>query len=210
MPGAIELDHLVYGVPHLLDGVGQFAAATGVEPTAGGRHLGRGTANYLVGLGARTYLEIIGPDPEAPDPEQPRLFGVDAFKPPRLLTWCVRTDDLDGRIAVARSRGYDPGDPVEMSRKAATGEMLRWRLTPDTIQRTSGTVPFLIDWGQSRHPASSEMPQLELAALTVHGPEPDRIRGQLDSLGLDLVVDYAERSGLRAVLGAPNGDVALR
>jgi len=58
------------------------------------------------------------------------LFGVDTLQKPALLTWCVRTKDLDGCLAVARERGYDPGDPIEMSRRTSTGELLAWRLTP--------------------------------------------------------------------------------
>lgn len=206
---AIEFDHLVYGVPDLLVGVRQFAAATGVEPAVGGRHAGLGTANYLVRLGAAAYLEIIGPDPEAPDALPPYLFGVDTLQRPALLTWCARTKDLDGCLAVARNRGYDPGDAIEMSRQTGTGELLRWRLTPNTINNAGGTVPFLIDWGQSTHPAVNEMPELDLAAFTVHSPDPERIGRQLKALGFPVVVDYAPRSGVRAVLGTPNGTVSL-
>jgi hypothetical protein len=203
------MDHLVYGVPRLLDGVRQFVAATGAEPTPGGRHLGRGTANYLVGLGGATYLEIIGPDPAAPDPVRPRWFGLDVLQRPGLLTWCVRPDDFEGCIAAARRRGYDPGDAVEMSRRASTGELLQWRLTPDTVQETGGTVPFLIDWGRSRHPTANRLPQVELDAFTVHSPNPDLVRARLDALGLAVVVEHAERPGLSAVLGTVEGTVVL-
>jgi hypothetical protein len=206
----VRLDHLVYGVPDLLDGVTRFFATTGVEPVAGGRHPGRGTANYLVGLGAAAYLEIIGPDPAAPDPERPRAFGVDGIRQPRLLTWCVRPGDLDACIAVARSRGYDPGDATEMSRRSVTGELLRWRLTPDTITDTGGTVPFLIDWAQSRHPTASVLPQLELAAFTLHSPDPARISERLSALGFASAVDPAGVPGLTAVLRTSNGTVTLR
>jgi hypothetical protein len=51
-------DHLVYAVPDLAAAVAEFEARTGIRPAAGGSHAGRGTANFLVGLGS-AYLEIM-------------------------------------------------------------------------------------------------------------------------------------------------------
>lgn len=62
-----HLDHLVCALPDLAAGVAEFAERTGVTPVAGGSHPG-GTANYLVGFGPATHLEIIGPDPAAVRP----------------------------------------------------------------------------------------------------------------------------------------------
>ena len=209
MPNLGELDHLVYGVPDLLSGVRQFAEDAGVEPVVGGRHAGLGTANYLVRLGAYAYLEIIGPDPQSPGAPTPYLFGVDTLTTPALLTWCVRTEDIDHRIALARSQGYDPGDAIGMSRVTRTGDVLSWRLTPNTIQDTSGTVPCLIDWGQSTHPTASDLPQLELAEFAVLSPSVDITAGQLDALGVSLAVEYSSTAHLRAVLDTPNGRLTL-
>lgn len=209
MPGAVELDHLVYGVPDLLDGVRRFAAATGVQPVVGGRHVGLGTANHLVRLGTLAYLEIIGPDPQAPDAPTPYAFGVDTLTQPELLTWCVGTEDLDGRIALARTHGYDPGDAVEMSRVTGTGEVLSWRLTPNTIRDTGGAVPFLIDWGESTHPSANDMPQLELAEFAVLSPSVDDTGQQLEALGVAVVVEHSATPRVRAVLDTPNGTLAL-
>jgi hypothetical protein len=70
------IDHFVFAVPNLADGVGEFQRLVGVNPVRGGSHTNLGTATYLVGLGGSAYLEIIGPDPDQPDPAQPRPFGV--------------------------------------------------------------------------------------------------------------------------------------
>lgn len=209
MPHPEELDHLVYGVPDLLSGVREFAEATGVEPVVGGRHAGLGTANYLVRLGAYAYLEIIGPDPQSPGAPTPYLFGVDTLAAPALLTWCARTKDIDHRIALARDQGYDPGDAIEMSRVTGTGDVLRWRLTPNTIQDTAGTVPFLIDWGQSTHPTASDLPQLELADFAVLSPSVDITAGQLVALGVSVAVEYSSTARVRAVLDTPRGPITL-
>ena len=60
------LDHLAFATSDLAATIAWFAEATGVQPVEGGRHDGRGTRNYLVGLGPTAYLEIIGPDLERP------------------------------------------------------------------------------------------------------------------------------------------------
>ena len=184
---ALALDHLVFGVPDLVTGVAAFAERTGVQPVPGGRHVGRGTANYLVGLGDHRYLEIIGPDPDQPEPPGPRPFGVDELTEARLLTWCARPDDLDRCVAQARARGYDPGEPAAMSRRTPDGTVLNWRLTPDTVA-DGGIVPFLIDWGASEHPTARALPQLQLASLTAEHPRPAAVIGALRALGSTLAV----------------------
>ena len=69
------IDHLVYAVPDLAAGVAEVEERFGVRARAGGRHIGLGTHN-----GARTYLEIIAPDPGQPEPSMPRPFGVDGVR----------------------------------------------------------------------------------------------------------------------------------
>src|SRR4051794_32302696 len=103
------LDHLVLATPDLAGAVRRFTERTGVVPARGGSHVGLGTANFLVDVGDGGYLEIIGPDPDAPDPDAPRPFGIDELTEPRVVTWAVRTDDIDALVAQARGAGYDPG-----------------------------------------------------------------------------------------------------
>ena len=109
--GAVEpsLDHLVHAVPDLDAAVREFVAVTGVEPVPGGRHVGRGTRNVLIGLGDASYLEIIGPDPEPPEPGATVPFGVDAVSAPRLVAWAVRADDVEAAAAASARAGADQG-----------------------------------------------------------------------------------------------------
>ncbi|MCW2527462.1 MAG: hypothetical protein JWM76_2322 [Pseudonocardiales bacterium] len=201
------LDHLVYGVPDLLAGVRLFGQLTGIEPAPGGRHAGRGTANYLVGLGPTAYLEIIGPDPD--DPGTPGWFGLDHLRTPRLLTWAVRPDDLDATIETARAAGYNPGDATAMSRQTENGKRLSWRLTHDTVGDGAGTVPFLIDWGMSRHPAANPLPRLGLIGFTVLTPTPIDTRMRLAAIGAVADLEYASDPALRCQLSCPTGVVTL-
>lgn len=205
---ALVLDHLVYAGPDLAAAVARVAALTGVTPAPGGRHVGLGTANHLADLGAGMYLEVIGPDPDQPDPEGPRPFGIDELTEPALVAWAVRTTDIDTTIAKARAHGFDPGDATEMSRETGDGETLRWRLTPPSVP---GTLhPFLIDWGSTPHPTTRDLPSLPLLMVTGTHPDPDSVLAVTDALGLELLVRRAPKAGLTAALRTPEGrQVAL-
>jgi hypothetical protein len=201
-----QLDHLAYGTPDLLASVRHIHELTGVEPSPGGRHETQATANYLLALGGQSYLEIIGPDPDRTS--TPGWFGLAELAEPRLLTWAVRSGDIDGLVASARAAGYDPLDAVDMSRLTPTGETLSWRLTPDTVETTGGLVPFVIDWGTTPHPTTRGLPRLELREFTVTSPYPDELAGLLAALGLEVDLRLGE-AHLRCVLDTPNGLVTL-
>ena len=201
------LDHLVLATPDLAATAASFAAATGVTPAPGGRHVGLGTANQLVGLGAGRYLEIIGPDPDQPASERPRPLRVDNVTDAQLVTWAVRPADLDATVATARRRGHDPGPPRAMSRRSAEGELLQWRLTPAPFGADGGLVPFLIDWGATPHPTTRALPSVELLDLYGTHPDPASVPAALAALDVTLRIEAAARVALHAVLRTPAGDI---
>ncbi|MER6349418.1 VOC family protein [Streptomyces sp. NPDC001595] len=203
-----HLDHLVLATPDLAAAVAEFARRTGVAPAVGGAHVGLGTRNFLVGLGGRAYLEIIGPDPEQPDPSGPRPFGVDALSGPRTVTWAISTTDLDAAIASARARGHDPGPAHAMSRRTPDGTLLEWRLTNGAAAHPSGLVPFLIDWGASRHPTATDLPVTPLLRLTATAPDPESLRPSLSALDTELVLTEGP-VGLSFTVDAPRGPVTF-
>ena len=151
----MTVDHIVYGVEDLEAGVDELAERLGVRPAPGGRHVGRGTHNALLGLGGDAYLEVIALDPEQPRPAGPLPFGLDRLRLPRLVGWASRTADIEGQRARALERGHDPGEVRSMSRRRPDGFLLEWRLTRDAPDPDRLVVPFLIDWGASPHPAAS-------------------------------------------------------
>ncbi|TCO28146.1 glyoxalase-like protein [Kribbella steppae] len=201
------LDHLVFATRDLAGAVERFAAATGVEPAEGGRHEGRGTRNYLVGLGASSYLEIIGPDVERPG-SQPAPFGIDELEGDRLVTWAVRPDNIEAAAAVAKEAGADLGPILPMSRTTPTGEVLSWRLAAKHPAPYDGIVPFLIDWGTSRHPAGSGLPSVELLEFGATHPRPDEVSAVLEALEVALPV-VSGAPGLKATVGGPGGTYSL-
>jgi hypothetical protein len=202
------LDHIVYATPSLAETVAGFADRTGVLPVAGGAHPGHGTRNYLVGLGGSAYLEIIGPDPEQPEPPRPRPFGIDRLEAPTVATWVLRPADLDAAVRGARERGYDPGPVLTMSRTAPDGTRLEWRLAGLDTGHESGLVPFLIDWGTSGHPASTLTPGLTLTGLALRAPEPAEITARLSALGVRAAVARGPR-GLALTVAGPKGSACF-
>ncbi|HEV7206544.1 MAG TPA: VOC family protein [Jatrophihabitans sp.] len=205
----MSLDHIVLAVPDLAGAVADFAGRTGVAPARGGSHVGLGSANHLVGLGGTAYLEIVGPDPDQPDPSGPRPFGIDELAGPRVVTWAVHPADVDAVVRAARAAGYDPGDAASMSRRTPDGELLEWRLTPPALDDGMGLVPFLIDWGTTPHPTTRDLPSVPLLEWRAEHPEPERVRAALTALGVELDVIQGPRPALVAVVGGADGPVRL-
>lgn len=203
------LDHLVYAAPALDDAVREVAERLGINPSPGGRHSGRGTRNYLLSLGSGAYLEIIGPDPDQPDPPDPRPFGVDELQGPRLAGWAVKAPDIERRVADARSAGYDPGPVQPMTRTQPDGTVLHWRLTTGGRQASPDLIPFLIDWGDTSHPSETSSQGASLVEFRAESPQPESVEAKLRALGVTLDVRPGERPLLIARLAGPGGEMTL-
>jgi hypothetical protein len=205
-----RVDHLVYATPDLDRGVEEIEKLLGVRATAGGQHPGRGTRNALVALGPTTYLEIIGPDPEQPTPDEPRSFGIDKLKESRLITWCVSERDLEGLRSEAVRNGVPLGDVRAGSRRRPDGVQLSWRLTDPSSLVADGIVPFFINWGDSSHPARTAAKGATLVSLRAEHPDVQPVSGMLQKLGLDLPVKQGPSAALIAVIEGARGRVELR
>jgi hypothetical protein len=209
-----ELDHLVITVPDLEAGVAAVEEATGLRAVPGGSHPGRGTANCLLGLaptgwseGSRTYLEILGPDPQQERPADGTLpLDAHLATEPTLQTWAIHPPAFLAKIAAANTAGIDFGEVEDMARDTAEGEHLEWRLTTRSPLPRDGAQPFLIDWGESAHPAEAALPTLELLDFRVESPQPEAAREVLEVLGAgDTQVEEGSDCRLRAKLKGPNG-----
>lgn len=212
-----SLDHLLWAVPDLEDGVQHLAELTGVRPVPGGAHPGLGTANYLLALeqadnpdGSRTcYLEIIGPDPAQQLPPERIYLGVGHVTGPSLHTWAVRPDDFDATVRAAARAEVEVGEVRSIERTTPQGRTLRWRLTARTPLPLAGVQPFLIDWFDTPHPAGGELPALTLVELSATAPDRAAAEHALSVLGASVSTSADRSHGLRAVLDTPRGRVVL-
>jgi len=201
------IDHLVYAVADLTAGIDWFEQQTGIRPAVGGAHVGLGTHNALVSFG-ECYLEIIAPDPGQPDPDMPRPFGIDGRDGPGLVGFAVRPTDgetIGDLVDRCLDAGYDTGPISDLSRQTPNGDLLAWALTFPS----SPTLPFIIDWGDTPLPSTTQPGGVELENFTVNHPLPFNIMGPLAALGLDINVVAAERVGLTATVTGPGGSVEL-
>lgn len=203
------IDHLIYAVPDLDAGIGEIEARLGVRPVVGGRHPDYGTHNALLSLGPQTYLEIMAPDPELPRPERGRLFGLDDLERPRLATWVLREEKIDAAAQRARAAGVDLGPVTPGSRQNPDGTVLSWKLSDPWAERLGWTVPFLIAWGDTPHPAASAPRAGTLAGLRIGHPRPEKVRKALDALGVGVEVERAPSARVVAMIRTEAGEVEI-
>jgi hypothetical protein len=197
------IDHLVITVPDLAMGLDWFESAVGVRPAIGGSHPGMGTHNALASMGD-SYIELIAPDPDQPDHDGPRPFGVSPDCEPGLVTFAVRPDQgetIESIAAAMRSAGHDPGEVIGMSRTTTDGRTLQWRLTFPAMS-ANGFIPFLIDWGDTAHPSASAPGDIQLVEFGGSTAENTAANRVLTAIGLgDLAVHGT--GGLGALLTGP-------
>jgi len=236
-PPGLCLDHLVYVVPNLEEGVAWFEEQTGVKPCVGGRHEGLGTHNALVSLGGGAYIELLAKDPTQAESSSASWLGVDS-PAARLTTFCARPsasslggpsaaagagDDsarlLEETFATAKAQtGYEAGPARDMSRRSPEGKLLRWRLAAANHREGwdklpgGGIVPFLIDWSANAmpHPSETSPGGCSLESLHAHHPDPPSLQPLLASLGASSCFSPASEALLAAEAPAPRLEAKLR
>lgn len=205
-----NVDHLVYAAPDLEQGRDEIERLLGVRPVVGGRHAAWGTRNALLSLGPETYLEVIAPDPGQRPPDRGVLFGADALETSRLVTWVLRSRSIDVTAAAASVAGIGLGPVAGGSRETPAGEVLSWKLTDPYAMPLGGAIPFLIEWGETPHPAGALPNGGTLVGLRIEHPDRGRTQAALAALGVELPVLQGDTYGLTATIRTPTGDVELK
>lgn len=208
------IDHLVLAGRDVTAGVADLARKSGVECAVGGKHDGWGTHNSLASLGT-AFLEVIGVDPDQPEPDQPRPFGIDSMTEDdgfRLVTAAIRPSPgqtAQELVDIFTAHGFNPGPLNEASRQTPDGSTLTWHLTSPSVLHLDGLVPFIIDWGDTPHPADSTPPGLTIDAMVVGHPNATQLSALYDEIGLDVRVTNNDTPAMGVTLNSPKGTVTL-
>lgn len=178
----------------------------GLTSEPGGRHPGEGTHNRLIGALAKSYIELIGPDPDQEARGTIYHLGetLDDLSP---CLAAFRHPDLDQAASAAEAVGLSTKGPRSMSRKAADGSMLTWRVLFFKDEQQP-FFPFLIDWGGSPHPSASLEPVAKVADIGWETPYPAELNRKLRAIGIAALAVRGESSRLRLAIETPKGRLA--
>jgi hypothetical protein len=202
------IDHITVTAPSLSAGVDYVTRTLGVAPQTGGEHPRMGTHNYLLRLGDTMFLEVIAINPDAPPPDRPRWFALDAVHPnhpSRLAMWVARVSDIHTAF---RESPVDVGTIEPMSRGP-----LNWLITipQNGSLPLDGIAPALIQWHTDEHPAR-RMRDMGCSLVGLRGfhPEADRINAALEAIGFEgqfsvTAIGETEQPYLTAEIMTPAG-----
>ncbi|GAB4025592.1 VOC family protein [Spirosoma gilvum] len=205
-------DHLIFASYYLEDGVDFIFEQLGVRPQKGGQHLTMGTHNAVLKLADTTYLEVIAIDPDLPKPSRPRWFGMDNLQPgspPQLLTWVVRTTDI--QRAVRRST-WQHGRIESLQRG-----IYHWQIAiaEDGQLPLQGIAPTIIQWSSEAHPAQG-LPASDviLTAIEILHHKAAELKDWLTEIGYDgsftaNPISTEEDCRLKVTLASANGPVTF-
>lgn len=200
-----RIDHFMYAVASLDEGVAWAADTFGVTPAYGGEHVGLGTRNALLSLG-ETYLEIIAPDPA--QPLTANLGGRFAeLSEGGLVTWAVQGKLADIAHSLGAS-GLKTAGPSRTERKTAEGELLVWELLFPVASPHGPRMPFFIDWLACAHPSIANPLGGHFRSLTITDADAVGLRNILGAIGIDVAV-VAGEPGLNVEIETPTGMVTL-
>jgi len=204
------IDHLVYAVQDLHQGIAEIENLTGLRPVIGGRHTSEGTWNALMGLGPNCYFEILAPDPEQEPPARPSWRDtITHLTSHRLLRWCAKSTNLEATVRRAAENNIDLGRALPGSRQKADGSTLSWTLTDIRADPADGIIPFFIDWGNSPHPSDSLPQGCTIDQFVAVHPAAEEMQKKLRVFDLNLPVYPGNEKRLVAHLNTPKGKVLL-
>lgn len=199
------VDHFMYAVPSLDEGVAWASDVFDATPAPGGAHVGLGTRNALLSLG-ETYLEIIAPDPAQPlrDTMGERIADL---REGGLVSWAA-AGSLQAVKAALADMDISCRGPVRTERLASDGTHLVWQLLFPRRHAFGPRLPFFIDWLDCMHPAATNPVGGVLAGLSLACPESQVLNELLTGLGLSVPV-RAGSPGMQVDIDTRRGAVRL-
>ncbi len=164
----ISLDHVIWAVPDIAAYALKFEDMTGIKPQYGGEHTNGVTANYLVALGACTYLEIVGPKPGV----DLSVFGdaAEKYRRTSIIGFAFGARNIEGARQVFAEKSITTGAPREGGRNKPDGSYVGWRtINFPSLDLGGDSLVFAIEWLTQPHPATTSPKGLGIEKLSVSG-----------------------------------------
>ena len=205
----LPLDHIVWAVPDLDEGIRVIADLTGIEPVSGGKAPGRAQShNALISLGGGSYFEILSPSRAGIGGPWEKLI---ADGKPHIVSHALRSRDrfalLRGAIA---AQGYGFSGPHAMGRVRPDGGAVNWELLTVSGTPLDDDLPFFIDWlDSSPHPSESSPKGASIDSFVVTHPRPAELGAIFRKLGVQTPVLGSDRHIINLVLNGPRGKIWL-
>ncbi|MEM7097732.1 MAG: VOC family protein [Pseudomonadota bacterium] len=201
-----RIDHFMYAVASLDEGLEWAGDTFGIKPAYGGEHIGLGTRNALLSLGT-TYLEIIAPDPAQPQEEGTLGTQFGELSAGGMVTWAAEGDL--GAIAERLGRaGIATHGPSRTQRQTETEELLVWDLLFPVGSAHGARMPFFIDWLECANPKDTNPVGGKFRQLTLQSPDAENLASVLEGVGLNLVVSDGPPA-ISVVVEGRSGDILL-
>lgn len=203
------IDHIVYAVSELENGIHQIHQKLGAKPVYGGRHLHQGTHNALLKLGNGCYFEIIAPDPENKNIKAPRWMGVDLIKEPCITRWAIKSSDISADIRHISALKSGLGESKEGQRMTDTHKLLKWHLSIPQPSPLVEPIPFLIDWEYSEHPSECLPDICRIESFNLYSDKAEELNQALSALGIKQYASQSDEASIQLTVRCPNGLVKL-
>ena len=208
--GKRKIDHIVYGVPDLNEGIKYIEEFFGVTPSIGGKHLSKGTKNALLNLGDACYLEILTVDRENREFTGNRWMGIDSIDSPRIIRWALKSEDINTDSRTLSVHSSEHGVIEGGSRQTTDGRLLQWQMTLPTTSAQVDVLPFITDWSKSAsHPTDALEEHCRLQRIVLSHPSPSTLQKILFNLGLDVEIDQNDAEQIAIQVETPNGLIIL-
>jgi hypothetical protein len=210
-----QIDHVIWAVPDLENGVEHFKELSGVVPIVGGVHPGRGTRNSLVSAGDLMYLEIIAPDPAQmpldPDetPVQAFAHKISTMEGPEVDMFAFSAPDLEEVATRGRELGLEVVGPSPGQRITPDGVLIRWSHVDFVGHDYGQFMPFAINWLDSPHPSTTSPEGAVIDGITVTHPRADQLRRIYEALGIPAEVEQADEPRIVVRLRSEMGTFEL-
>ena len=179
-----RIDHFMYAVASLDDGIEWAADTFGERPAYGGEHIGLGTRNALMSLGT-TYLEIIAPDPA--QEQTPGTLGEQFgnLSAGGLVTWAAE-GDLNAIAKTLNAAGVETHGPNRTQRQTESGDVLVWDLLFPVGSAHGARMPFFIDWLECANPKDTNPGGGDFRSLLITTPDATDLANVLGAIDLDI------------------------